>query len=92
MCDWQPIETAPRDGSPFIALSPHGIFETWWECVDGGGHPEDGPAIYWWVGKGVEYLDGPYDAPTHWIPKPKTLRDPELDAIVQHQIDHGVII
>jgi len=67
---WRTIDSAPRDGQPFIAFGPKGIFETWWDCVDGGGHPENGPELYWWVSDDTEYCDGPYDAPTHWMPLP----------------------
>jgi len=67
---WQPIETAPRDGTPFISISTHGVHETFWECVDGGGHPENGPAIYWWTSPTTEFIDGPYDAPFGWMPLP----------------------
>lgn len=66
---WRPIQTAPRDGTPFIGYSKtHGVVETSWEQVDGGGHPENGPPIYWWTSPHVEFIDGPYDAPTHWMP------------------------
>lgn len=69
--EWQEIHTAPKDGSGIWLFSPtHGVVEGSWEQVDGGGHPENGPPIYWWVSPHVEFIDGPYDAPTHWMPLP----------------------
>lgn len=66
---WRPINTAPKDGTLFIGYSrTHGAVETRWEHVDGGGHPENGPSVYWWTSPHVEFIDGPYDAPTHWMP------------------------
>jgi Protein of unknown function (DUF551) len=69
--EWQPIETAPKDGSAILLYSPkHGTVEGGWDQVDGGGHPENGPSIYWWASRYVVFEDGPYDAPTHWMPLP----------------------
>lgn len=68
---WRPISAAPRDGTVVLLLCPKGaVVEGAWEQVDGGGHPENGPPIYWWVSPFIEFIDGPYDAPTHWQPLP----------------------
>lgn len=68
---WRDIHTAPRDGRPLLLFGPtHGLVEGSWEQVDGGGHPENGPPVYWWTSPRVEFIDGPYDAPTHWMPFP----------------------
>jgi len=69
--DWQPIETAPNDGSEFQAwitsgegtgcwesrcrFNEHGVFETW-ERVD---YDEEG-----WASHG-NFIDA-----THWQPQP----------------------
>lgn len=67
---WRSIDSAPKDGTPFFSFGPKGIFETSWDWVDGGGHPENGPSVCWWVSPHTEFCDGPYDAPTHWQPFP----------------------
>lgn len=59
--DWQPIETAPKDGSVFIAA---------WKC-DGSGDIIVSGDVHWWrprrqflsVADGLIY-------PTHWQPLP----------------------
>lgn len=64
---WQPIVTAPKDGRELLLLSPkHGVVIGSWDQVDGGGHPENGPPVYWWTSPHVEFIDGPYDAPVFW--------------------------
>lgn len=58
MADWQPIETAPKDGTLVLTI----------------GHPDTRiPSIFNFKGKswGPEiFLDGGY-YPTHWMPLPK---------------------
>lgn len=70
--EWQPIETAPRDGTEFMALSYHGLSKCKWEKVDWGDHPDDRTS-YWWVDPddNVYFEDGLNDAPTHWLPLPE---------------------
>lgn len=64
---WQPIATAPHDGSPLIIYSRvHGYVVAWWDQVEGGGHPENGPPVYWWVSDHCEFIHGPHDAPLLW--------------------------
>jgi hypothetical protein len=75
--EWKSIETAPRDGTVLWLFSRvHGMVEGAWEQVDGGGHPDNGPAIFWWASPHVEFIDGPYDAPTHWMPLPDPPKAP----------------
>lgn len=76
------ISTAPKDGSTIILRCSKGILEGAWEQVDGGGHPENGPPVYWWTSPFTEFIDGPYDAPTHWSLVP---RDADLAAAPQAQ-------
>jgi len=67
MGGWQPIETAPKDGSTVLLAertwggdlvvtpgSYHEDYHGWWEH---GSHPTD-------------YADQPIDNPTHWMPLP----------------------
>lgn len=75
---WQPIETAPKDGTEIILgwdiASVWIVRSGWWE--DGfdmieGGYDEECEG--WWSYRHSvtqEKLDG-YDNPTHWMPLPK---------------------
>ena len=66
---WQCISTAPKDGTQILVYSrSHGYVAASWDIVEGGGHPENGPAIYWWVSDHCEFIDGPHDAPILWRP------------------------
>lgn len=75
---WQPIETAPRDGTEIILgwdiASVWIIRSGWWEDgfdpIEGGYDEEDEG---WWSYRHSvtqEKLDG-YDNPTHWMPMPE---------------------
>ncbi|MEL7445586.1 MAG: hypothetical protein AAGK02_07210 [Pseudomonadota bacterium] len=66
---WRPIESAPKDGTVFLALSPKGISACRWDMVDWGDHPMDRTS-YWWTDpyELVFFEDGPNDAPTRWQP------------------------
>lgn len=57
--EWRPIETAPKDGTPIIAL---------WAQKDSK-HAE---SVYWSDGAWIWEQDGdsPAQDPTHWVPKP----------------------
>lgn len=55
---WEPIETAPRDGTYVLGYGPH----------DGRGHYID--AIHFWQSRWtIEWMHG-YGTPTHWMPLP----------------------
>ena len=66
MSDWQPIETAPKDGTPILGWAPdselanpvHYAVIWWFQWTELGG----------WVREGDEY-DIAAD-PTHWMPLP----------------------
>ena len=62
MSEWQPISTAPKDGTR-VLLSAH----DWREPVIGSFRPDTGP---WYHGD--EETDLPYGEckPTHWMPLP----------------------
>lgn len=55
---WQPIETAPKDGTAFLAWRgiERGPFQCWWN--------DDGREAYW-----MDYADTEPN-PTHWQPLP----------------------
>jgi len=63
---WQPIETAPRDGTWFLGFEP-------------GKHLEDQNRVWKWVDDGADwqgFVDAAdmndYDEqPTHWMPLPE---------------------
>ena len=61
--EWQPIETAPKDGTKFMAYHPLKIF--------GGGHSIQ--VMKWLKGQLVYTLDhdSPTVLPTHWMPLPE---------------------
>lgn len=81
--EWKPIQTAPKDGTLLMVYSrTHGYVSAWWGQVDGGGHPENGPPVYWWVSDHCEFIDGPYDAPLMWKPL-NELSDTVIAAILQ---------
>lgn len=51
---WQPIETAPKDGSEFLGWFPGSTVMIWWMGQGG----------VW----GNDFWEG--EAPTHWMPLP----------------------
>jgi hypothetical protein len=56
MADWQPIETAPKDGTDILVYDNGVMFVTSWVDVDGWQG--------WWETGRVE------PPPTHWMPLP----------------------
>ncbi len=61
MSEWQPIETAPRDGGPILAWGPCWIDV---EIISWAiGHD------VWQEGPGGDYVDAGWE-PTHWMPLP----------------------
>lgn len=58
MSEWQPIETAPKDGTYILGYGEH----------DHRGHYID--AIHWWHDRWtIEWMSG-FQRPTHWMPLP----------------------
>lgn len=62
---WQPMATAPKDGTPILAFSPDDDFRDvtgmdviWWEAVE----------ECWFFGMSDEYE--PMNSATHWMPLP----------------------
>src|SRR3990167_1984817 len=75
MTDWQPIETAPKDGKPILSYCASGYDEQpysviwwhaeiheWWETVATDTKKLRSEAAGYWAG-GENY-------PTHWLPLP----------------------
>jgi hypothetical protein len=77
MNEWQPIETAPKDGTDIIVgydfASVWIVHVAFWRGVDlDMGFTEDD--VGWWSYKTTSVAQeqlGGYYAPTHWIPLPK---------------------
>jgi hypothetical protein len=74
--DWQPIATAPKDGTPFLAYnSMVGVYNTAFTTRWTGEPNEDGyegfPCGFWHSG-GRCYPFGKWDCvPSHWMPLPE---------------------
>ena len=66
MIEWQPISTAPKDGT-WVLLYHKGakLHEWYW---DGGIWTDDD------MRNGLEWSDGEY-GPTHWMPRPEPPED-----------------
>ena len=63
MSDWQPIETAPKDGTFILVATASGIVGEAWRYADDGRH-------YWAQEHPSDYANnGPLTA-THWMPLP----------------------
>lgn len=71
MSTWQPIETAPKDGSYFLASNAHGVWVAHWEEFSPGGFRFDQPyrtvmLNHWHIADKANQ----YRPPTHWMPLP----------------------
>ena len=60
---WQPIETAPRDGTHILVLMEDAVIEAWWH-----GSGEWNAVIVSSHGCGCCSREN--DEPTHWMPLP----------------------
>ena len=67
---WQPIETAPKDGSYFLACNAHGVWVAHHQAVAVSGYKFDNP----WQSVMLNHWHMPkahrYDPATHWAPLP----------------------
>lgn len=63
--EWQPIETAPKDGRRCLVINDRGIFAVEW---DSDWFSSDG----WWLCVDGKHNDSPLrgETPTHWMPLP----------------------
>lgn len=67
---WQPIETAPKDGRSILLYSPSGaMVKASWEDVDFDEFR--GVSLYDWVASGCVFAEWEMRSqPTHWMPLP----------------------
>ena len=68
---WQPIESAPKDGSYFIMANSLGAWVGTWEPLATSGYTFGQP----WRSRMLNHnhipIKGRYSPPTHWMPLPK---------------------
>ena len=72
--EWQPIETAPKDGKSIIAYFPWGNFVcvAWWTSRSAGNKPGPRWILSYGRSAGVRPLCGSaHQEPTHWMPLPE---------------------
>lgn len=67
---WQPIETAPRDGTYILLAGPSGYMGTPLRVIVCRYNPEFRPRQPWVDYAGDSFLDSG-DAPTYWLPLPE---------------------
>jgi len=78
MSEWQPIETAPKDGAILMFCSMHRtVFVTHWGEVEKG--------LYGWVG---EYFCS--GSATHWMPLPAPPKEPEHETIWPSEVSDAI--
>lgn len=71
MSEWQPIETAPKDGARVILGNANGIWMADWRPVYVSGYQPECP----WSSAMLNHdhmvdKSGRYSPPTHWMPLP----------------------
>ena len=71
MTEWQPIETAPKDGTKILVKSPQGVFTAYWFVNT---HGVDGWAAYYPQGKYRTFWMVDETAPTHWTERSQANR------------------
>lgn len=70
--EWQPIETAPKDGTMILTVVmgyQPGIYK-WFQFEDGGGRWTPDPECFLEEAHFREWIDGNSYDPTHWMPIP----------------------
>lgn len=73
MSEWQPIETAPKDGTSFIAYTAEeGVDFFHWQDLS----PSDAP-VGWRDSFINVYREGDPRGPTHWMPLPPPPSKPD---------------
>lgn len=74
--EWQPIETAPKDGSLFLGIARAGLRNQWISQCKWVGPDKRYPTakLDWFMG-----VDG-WPQPSHWMPLPKPPSDSDQAA------------
>lgn len=67
---WQPIETAPKDGTWVLIAGPSGYSTTPLRAEVGRYYPQFRPLNPWQTHADDAFTDGG-PGPTHWIPLPE---------------------
>ena len=67
--NWQPIETAPTDGSAIILGSPHGAWIGEWMPVYVSGYRPENPWFSLMLNH--DHMAKKNYTPTHWMPLPE---------------------
>lgn len=72
MSEWQPIETAPRDGTRIMLGNEHGVWMADWRPVYQSGYKPDNP----WASAMLNHdhianRRECYSKATHWLPLPE---------------------
>jgi hypothetical protein len=75
MSEWQPIETAPTDGTEILAILLEDYKQVVFACGSSEGDEDEGPLTYW-----KSIVTDRYVLPTHWIPLPPLPSEGERDA------------
>lgn len=82
MSEWQPIATAPKDGTRILLYFPHNdvaIGGCWMEVTDGDWESGYKKWHEWVVDNELFFMDDDpaFCYPTHWVPLPAPLKEPE---------------
>jgi hypothetical protein len=72
MVDWQPIETAPKDGTRILLWDTDEAVIAKWDDISMGGAKGWQVAVVNMIGD-VNYYDAAFN-PTHWMPLPEPPR------------------
>lgn len=68
--EWEPIATAPKDGTFILLAGPSGYSTTPLRVEVGRWYPEYRPGSPWQTHSNDDFTDGGPE-PTHWMPLPK---------------------
>lgn len=69
---WQPIETAPKDGSRIMLGNKFGVWMADWRSVYQSGYRPDNPWASAMLNHDhIKYRPAAYWPPTHWMPLPE---------------------
>lgn len=66
-CEWQPMETAPKDGSEVLLWDGNQCVAAKWDDISGGYHPVFAWAVGYLQGEGDWITE---DDPIAWMPLP----------------------